>query len=169
MKSRRVVTRRRASARSAIAALALTIALAAAATLPATGTAAAKSPFEPGLYVGKTSQGYPVKLRLTLSGEPCGGKPCMFAPSSESEIYIAEPCQGEGSTNEYLALFGDLVTSSGTVHANQSGFSKTIATLKVTHHGSLTGKVRASTTLENGTKCDSGPITLTAKIGGSTK
>jgi hypothetical protein len=131
--------------------------------------AAAKSPFKPGLYVGKTSQGEPVKLRLTVGGEACSGNPCLFAPNDESEIYIAEKCSGEGSTNEYLALFGDLVTKSGTVHANEEGFSKTTATLKVSHHGTLTGKVRSTATLEDGEKCDSGAVTLSAKIGGSTK
>ena len=135
----------------------------------ASALAAAKSPFRPGLYVGKTSQGEPVKLRLTVGGEACSGNPCLFAPNDESEIYIAETCSGEGSTNEYLALFGDLVTKSGTVHANEEGFSKTIATLKVLHNGTLTGKVRSTSKLEDGEKCDSGPVTLTAKIGGSTE
>src|ERR1700759_1371751 len=92
--------------------------------------AGGKSPFKPGLYVGKTSQGEPVKLRLTVGGGEAGsGKPCLFAPNDESEIYIAETCSGEGSTNEYLDLAGDLVTKNGTVHANEEGFSKTIATL----------------------------------------
>lgn len=139
------------------------MALAAVIVAPA-GAAAGKSPFKPGLYVGKTSQGYPVKLRLTVSGTPCSGKPCLFAPNDNAEIYIDEPCKPEGSTNEYLALFGDQVTPSGVVHANQEGFSKTIATLKVTSHGTLTGKVRSTTTLEGGFKCDSGNVTLQAKL-----
>jgi hypothetical protein len=131
---------------------------------PVGAVAAAKSPFKPGLYVGKTSQGYPVKLRLTVGGTPCSGNPCLFAPNDNAEIYIAESCEHEGSTNEYLALSGDLVTSSGVVHANQEGFSKTIATLKVAKSGSLTGRVRATSTLENGIKCDSGNVTLSAKL-----
>ena len=135
----------------------------------ASALAAAKSPFKPGLYVGKTSQGEPVKLRLTVGGEACDGNPCLFAPNDEAEIYIAETCSGEGSTNEYLDLAGDLVTKNGTVHANEEGFSKTIATLKVLHNGTLTGKVRSTSKLEDGEKCDSGAVTLSAKIGGSTK
>ena len=86
--------------------------------------AAGKSPFKPGVYVGKTSQGYPVKLRLTVGGPGCSGNPCLFAPTDEDEIYVAESCQTEGvTTNEYLDLAADLVTKSGVVHANQSGFS----------------------------------------------
>ena len=73
------------------------------------------------------------------------------------------------TTNEYLDLAADLVTKSGVVHANQSGFSTTKATLKVGHDGSLTGKVRSFRTLEGGDKCDSGQVTFKAKIGGSTK
>lgn len=131
---------------------------------PVSAVAAAKSPFKPGLYAGKTSQGYPVKLRLTVGGMPCSGNPCLFAPNDNAEIYIAETCEHEGSTNEYLALAGDLVTPSGVVHANEEGFSKTIATLKVAKNGSLTGRVRSTSTLENGSKCDSGNVTLSAKL-----
>ena len=135
-----------------------------------TAVAGGKSPFKPGLYVGKTSQGEPVKLRLTVGGPACEGNPCLFAPSDEDEIYIAEKCDNpEASTNEYLALAGDLVTKSGVVHANQEGFSKTTATLKVGHDGSLTGRVLSTSTLEGGIKCTSGNVTLKAKIGGTTK
>lgn len=137
---------------------------------PATSGASKKSPFKPGLYVGKTSQGYPVKLRLTVGGAACSGNACLFAPSDEAEIYIAEKCDNpEASTNEYLALAGDLVTRSGVVHANQEGFSKTTAALKVGHGGTLTGRVVSTSTLEGGIKCTSGNVTLSAKIGGSTK
>jgi hypothetical protein len=136
----------------------------------AVAVAAAKSPFKPGLYVGKTSQGEPVKLRLTVGGPACDGNPCLFAPSDGDEIYIAEKCNApEASTNEYLALAGDLVTKSGVVHADQEGFSKTKATLKVGRGGTLTGKVLSTSTLEGGIKCTSGNVTLKAKIGGSTK
>lgn len=132
--------------------------------------AGARSPFKPGLYVGKTSQGEPVKLRLTIGGPACEGNPCLFAPSDQDEIYIAEKCDApEAQTNEYLALFGDKVTKSGVVHADQEGFSKTKATLKVGHDGTLTGRVRSTSTLEGGIRCDSGNVTLKAKIGGTTK
>jgi hypothetical protein len=135
----------------------------------ASALAAHASPFKPGLYVGKTSQGKPVKLRLTVGGEACEGKPCLFAPNPPSEIYIGETCSGEGSANEYLALSGNVVPKSGVVKFNEQSFSKTVATLKVSHHGTLTGKVRDTITLEDGEKCDSGNVTFTAKIGGSTK
>jgi hypothetical protein len=136
----------------------------------ASAVGAAKSPFKPGLYVGKTSQGEPVKLRLTVGGPGCDGNACLFAPSDADAIYIAGKCDNpEATTNEYLDLAADLVTKSGVVHANQEGFSKTTATLKVGHDGTLTGKVKSSATLEGGIKCTSGNVTLKAKIGGSTK
>lgn len=136
----------------------------------ATATAASKSPFKPGLYVGKTSQGHPVKLRLTVGGPECGGKPCLFAPNDRSEIYVAESCTTAGdSTNEYLAVFGVPVPASGVVHVNGEAFSKVTSTLKIGHGGTLTGKVRATTTLADGSRCDSGPVTFSAKIGGSTR
>jgi hypothetical protein len=135
----------------------------------ASALAAPKSPFKPGLYVGKTSQGKPVKLRLTVGGEACEGKPCLFAPNPPSEIYIGETCSGEGSANEYLALSGNVDPKSGVVKFNEQSFSKTVVTLKVSHLGTLTGKVRDTIPLEDGEKCDSGNVTLSAKIGGSTK
>jgi hypothetical protein len=152
-----------------VAAATTALLAAAVALAPATSGATAKSPFKAGLYVGKTSQGKPVKLRLTVGGQACEGKPCLFAPNPPSEIYIGETCSGEGSANEYLALFGNVVPKSGVVKFNEQSFSKTVATLKVSHHGTLTGKVRDTITLEDGEKCDSGDVTFTAKIGGSTK
>ncbi len=111
-----------------------------------------------------------MKLRLTVGGPGCDGNPCLFAPSDEDEIYIAEKCDNpEASTNEYLDIAADLVTKSGVVHANQEGFSKTTATIKVGHDGSLTGKVKSTRTLEGGIKCAGGNVTLKAKIGGQTK
>jgi hypothetical protein len=134
-----------------------------------TAFAAAKSPFEPGLYVGRTSQGEPVKVRLTVGGAACEGKTCIFPPSDEAEINVTETCSGEGSTNEYLDLSDTVVPKSGLVHVSTQGFSKLVATIKVGHHGTLTGKVRATSKLEDGEKCDSGPVTIAAKIGGSTR
>jgi hypothetical protein len=151
---------------AALAVVAIAVALA-----PATSGAAKKSPFKPGLYVGKTSQGYPVKLRLTVGvEEACDGNPCLFAPNDNAEIYIAIPCPAiEEATNEYMDLPADKVNPNGTVNADENGFSKLVATLKVGHNGTLTGKARATQTLEDGTKCDSGNVTLSAKIGGTTK
>src|ERR1700755_3620444 len=82
---------------------------------PATGLEAGKSPFKPGLYVGKTSQGYPVKLRLTVRGPGCSGNPCLFAPNDESEIYISLECPAIGQpTNEYMDLAANKVNANGT-------------------------------------------------------
>jgi hypothetical protein len=82
-----------------------------ASALPASGGAAGKSPFKPGLYVGKTSQGYPVKLPLAVGTEACDGNLCLFAPNDQAEIYIALECPAIGGpTHGYLDLAGDLVT-----------------------------------------------------------
>jgi hypothetical protein len=152
--------RRRPVTVLAIAALAL-----AALALPAASGAASKSPFKPGLYVGKTSQGYPVKLRLSVGSEACSGYPCLYAPNDNAEVYIAIPCPAiDQATNNYLALAGDRVEPSGYVDGNEEGFSKLVAKLKVSHHGTISGKLRDTETLEDGTKCDSGPVTLSAKL-----
>ena len=152
--------RRRPVAALAIATLAL-----AALALPAASGATGKSPFKPGLYVGKTSQGYPVKVRLSVGTEACSGYPCLYAPNDNAEVYIAIPCPAIGqATNDYLTLVGDRVEPSGNVDGNQEGFSKLVAKLKVSHHGTISGKLRDTETLEDGTKCDSGPVTLSAKL-----
>jgi hypothetical protein len=83
-----------------------------------TAGAARKSPFKPGVYIGKTSQGYPVKLRLRVGQEPCSALEC---PAIDQ------------STDEYLDLAGDLVTKSGTVNASQAGFARVTAKLQVGH------------------------------------
>ncbi len=147
---------------SAVSALALL-------AVSASALAGGKSPFKPGLYVGRTSQGEPVKIRLTTGGAACEGKTCVFPPSDEDEINVTETCSGEGSTNEYLDLTDTVVPGSGVVHVHSQGFSKLVATIKVGHHGTIAGKVRATSKLEDGERCDSGPVTIAAKIGGSTR
>jgi hypothetical protein len=88
----------------------------------------------------------------------------------QRDSFGPETCDNpEASTNEYLALSGDEVNRSGRADADQEGFSKTIATLKVGHDGSLTGRVRSTRPLEGGIKCHSADVALKAKIGGSTK
>ncbi len=154
-----------AGGRFLVCALAGLVALAAALSAPATGTAASKSPFRPGLYVGKTSQGYPVKLRLVIGTEACEGAPCIFAPNDNDEIYISIPCPALGqATNEYLSFVGNRVEPNGYVDGDEEGFAKLVASLKVRHNGTLTGKAHATETLEDGTKCHSGNVTLSAKL-----
>jgi hypothetical protein len=130
---------------------------------------ASSGSFKPGLYVGKTSQGEPVKLKLTVGGPACEGKPCLFPPSDADQIYVAESCNVEGdTTNAYLDLFDETLPRSGVLHVDQQAFSKIVATIKVGHGGSLSGNLRATGTLEDGAKCDSGTVTFKAKLGGST-
>ena len=141
------------------------------ACVSATGAAAARSPFRPGLYVGETSQGEPVMLRLTVGGSPCEGEPCLFAANDESEVHIAETCTGAGAPageSLDLDLFETEIPASGIVRADSPGTAKLTATFKVGHDGALTGRLRATTTLEGGIRCDSGNVTLKAKIGGRT-
>ncbi len=130
-----------------------------------TADAAGKKPFKTGLYVGKTSQGEPVKLKVAT----CGTNQCVQALES-AEIKIALPCPSIGETS-YETFFpaDNAISASGKVKAPQDGFAKVVATLQVTRSGSMTGKIRATETLEDGAKCDSGNVTLKAKIGGSTK
>lgn len=149
----------------------LLLALVITAVFGTAGAAGAKSPFKPGLYVGKTSQGEPVRLRLTVGGAACEGSPCLFAPSSASDINVLllSCTVKEASINEYLALGGDKIPANGTLHVKAVGFSTLNSTIKVSHHGTLTGTVRGTSTLEGGIRCNSGPVTLSAKIGGTTR
>jgi hypothetical protein len=158
------LTPRKASAFVLLAGALLAIAL------PGGATAGPKSPFKPGLYVGKTSQGEPVKLLLTVGGPECEGKACLFPPIDEDEINVNLSCNIEGdSTNAYLAGFAETIPKSGVIHTHEKAFSTIVTTIKVGHGGSLSGTTRATGKLEDGAKCDSGNVTFKAKIGGSTK
>jgi hypothetical protein len=127
--------------------------------------AAGKKPFKTGLYVGKTSQGEPVKLKVAK----CGTNQCVQALES-AEIQIQMPCPSLNETGTEVFFPADnAISASGKVNAPQDGFSKVVATLQVSHNGSMTGRIRSTQTLEDGAKCDSGNVTLKAKIGGSTK
>jgi hypothetical protein len=137
----------------------------AAALAAAAAAGASKSSFKPGLYLGKTSQGQPVKLKVI----GCGKNQCVEAPDN-FDILIEMPCPSINETSEEaLSPAYNLITKSGYVNADEDGFSKVTASLKVGHNGTLTGKVRSTETLEDGAKCDSGKVTLKAKIGGTTK
>ncbi len=127
--------------------------------------AAKKGSFENGLYLGKTSQGEPVKLKVVN----CGSYQCVQAQES-LETIVRLPCPSIGETSAETFFPADnRIEPNGSVSANQGGFGKMTASLKVTSHGTMTGKIRATETLEDGAKCDSGNVTLKAKIGGSTK
>jgi hypothetical protein len=45
-------------------------------------------------------------------------------------------------------------------------FALLVSGLVVGHDGTLTGKAHATETLEDGTRCDSGPVTLQAMLKG---
>lgn len=142
------------------------LAVAAAAFGTTTAVASKKSPFKPGLYLGKTSQGEPVKLLV----KACGGNSCLYSPTDDDAIYIALPCPSIGETgSELLDLSGYLIAKNGKVNASGGAFAKVTAFFTVAHNGTLTGKIRAVSTSEEGVRCDSGNVTLKAKIGGSTK
>ena len=122
--------------------------------------AASSKSFKPGLYVGKTSQGEPVKLKVVN----CGKGQCVEAlESAEIKLQLACKSLGETSYETFFPAY-NAISASGMVDANQEGFSKVVATLDVTHNGLITGKIRATDTLEDGAKCESGPVTLRAKL-----
>jgi hypothetical protein len=131
----------------------------------ASAAGASKSAFKAGLYLGKTSQGQPVKLKVI----GCGKYQCLESPDN-FDIIIEMPCPSVKETSsEALAVPYNLIAKNGAVDADEEGFSKVNAKLKVGHNGTLTGKVRSTETLEDGAKCDSGNVTLSAKIGGTAK
>jgi hypothetical protein len=141
------------------------VVLALAVLAAAAAAGAAKSSFKPGLYVGKTSQGQAVKLKVI----GCGKNQCVEAPDN-FDIVIEMPCPSIDETSEEaLSPAYNLITKSGYVNADEDGFAKVTASLKVGHNGTLTGKIRSTETLEDGAKCDSGKVTLSAKIGGQAK
>jgi hypothetical protein len=122
--------------------------------------AASSKPFKLGLYEGKTSQGQPVRLKVV----PCGSHQCVEAQESlETSIEMPCPSIKETSAESFFPAF-NAISAKGKVSANQEGFGKVVATLQVTHNGVITGKIRATETLEDGAKCDSGPVTLRAKL-----
>ena len=154
-----------ARGRSVILAVAGLVSLIAVSAVPAGSIAAAKSPFEPGLYVGKTSQGHPVRLRLTVTGASGSGHAYLSSADENATIYIEQACASIGTTSdETLFLLDVPVASNGTVHAVEESFSKTVATIKVGHHGTLSGRLSSTGTLEDGAHCDSGNVTFNAKL-----
>lgn len=128
-------------------------------------SAGKKSAFKLGLYVGRSSQGEPVRLKVVT----CGENQCVEGLESQENL-IRLPCPSINETSSEV-FFPPInrIYKSGKVDADQEGFAKVVATLQVAHNGTMTGKIRATETLEDGTKCDSGKVTLKAKIGGSIK
>ncbi|HTT94535.1 MAG TPA: hypothetical protein VMF55_07665 [Solirubrobacterales bacterium] len=156
--------RQRSMPTRAAAILACVAALAAFAVAPA--AAKPKTEFRPGLYVGRTSQGEPVKLRV----KACGKGQCLASPNENTFFDVSMSCPSSGETSKELVfLSGESISAAGKVNAPEDGFAKVTAKFQVDHNGSLTGKISAGRTLENGARCASGPVSLTAKIGGTTK
>ena len=72
----------------------------------------------------------------------CGKNQCVQALES-AEIQIHMPCPSIGETsNEVFFPADNAISASGKVSAPQDGFSKVVATLQVTHSGSMTGRIR---------------------------
>ena len=75
---------------------------------------AAKSTFRPGLYVGKTSQGEAVKLKVV----GCGTKQCLETPSEETYFSVDLACASSGQTEEEIVYFPkNTIAESGMVDA----------------------------------------------------
>jgi hypothetical protein len=125
--------------------------------------AAPKDAFRPGLYVGKTSQGEPVRLKV----RGCGSSECLESPD-QFDMDVQMQCGSESEpSEEAVYLSGATIPASGKVKVNLSGFATVLVTYQVGHGGVITGTLRATRTLPDGTKCDSGNVTLKAGIGGS--
>jgi hypothetical protein len=143
----------------------LLVVLAVASLGVASAFASSKSTFKPGVYLGKTSQGEPVKLKVV----GCGKGQCLEAPDN-FDIIVNMPCPSINETSsEAVSPAYNSISKGGHVNGDQDSFSKVVASFQVGHNGSLTGKIRSTETLEEGARCDSGTVTLRAKIGGSTK
>jgi hypothetical protein len=150
-------------ARSAILAVAGLVSLIAVSAVPAGSIAAAKDSFEPGVYVGKTSQGEPIKLRVGS----CGKSQCLYSTSETHETIVSLPCPALGeSASESILLSGELIRKSGEVDADQDGFAKLTIRFKVGHDGTITGRIDGTETLESGVRCASGNVTVSAKLKG---
>lgn len=102
----------------------LIVLLGAAGLYPGAATSAPreKPPFPPGLYVGKTSQGNPVRLRLTIAGA-CGGEACLSSANRRENIRIAVPCPDGSEVRTFLPMPDSVVAKNGVVH-DLSMFSK---------------------------------------------
>jgi hypothetical protein len=126
----------------------------------------AKAQFRPGLYVGKTSQGEPVKLKVV----GCGTKQCLETPSEETYFSVELACGTSGQTEEEIIyLPKNTIAKSGAVDVLGGLKPGATVKLKVARNGTLAGQIHLAETLETGTKCESGKVTLSAKIGGTTK
>jgi hypothetical protein len=76
------------------------------------GAMAAKAAFLPGLYVGKTSQGEAVKLKVI----GCGTKECLETPTEQSYFSVELSCSSSGQTEEEIIyLPKNTIAKSGAV------------------------------------------------------
>jgi hypothetical protein len=127
---------------------------------------AAKSAFRPGLYVGKTSQGEAVKLKVV----GCGTKQCLETPDEQAYFSVDLSCESSGQTEEEIIyLPKNTIAKSGAVDVLGGLKPGATVKIKVARNGTLAGQIHLQETLETGTKCDSGAVTLKAKIGGTAK
>ncbi|HVV90666.1 MAG TPA: hypothetical protein VHB53_09245, partial [Solirubrobacterales bacterium] len=130
-----------------------------------------KPAFRPGLYVGKTSQGEAVKLKVV----GCGKSQCLEDPDEQTYFSVDLSCPSSGQTEEeIISLTGNRISRSGVVDVlggSTPGATENRSTgkIKVARNGTLTGRINVSETLETGTRCASGEVTLEAKIGGTTR
>jgi hypothetical protein len=131
--------------------------------VPAT---AATANFRPGLYVGKTSQGEAVKLKVV----GCGTKQCLETPTEQTYFSVDLACPSSGQTEEEIIyLPKNTIATSGAVDVLGGLKPGATVKIKVARNGTLSGQIHLRETLETGTKCDSGEVTLKAKIGGTAK
>jgi hypothetical protein len=121
-----------------------------------------KSRLKPGLYVGKTSQGSPVRLRLTVGGS-CGGVACLFSARSRAGIRIAVPCPDGSEVMTSLAPEGG-VAMNGVVHDfQQIGGLSILALFTVSTRGVVRGELPTTVIRKDGSECKA-RVTLVARL-----
>jgi hypothetical protein len=128
---------------------------------------AKKPPFPPGLYVGKTSQGSPVRLRLVIGG-PCGGGPCLFASNRREAIRIAVPCPDGSEVKTALPVPPSGVANNGVVHDFEQVFEAAFtaeipAVFSVSTRGIVRGEMPTTVTRKDGSECTA-KVTLVARL-----
>jgi hypothetical protein len=161
------------SARRALVWVALSAVLALL-VLPASGLA--RGSFKTGVYSGTTSQGFAFKLAVrNESNCPRSRHLCIFTPrgttpsgggpsGSTTQAYLSMPCTSGGSDNDYVDLDLTPVPRSGVIHQSTTGFSVVTVTIKISHHGTMSGTFEATGTASDSTSdCTSGVVTFTAR------
>jgi hypothetical protein len=94
-----------------------------------------------------------------------GTTPAGNTPSgSTTQAYISEPCTAGGATNSYVDLSATPVPHSGVIHSSTTTFSVVTVTIKISHHGTMSGTFQATGAAGGSSAdCTSGVVTFSAR------